>query len=90
MKKGELRLIPKETFVWSIANQSYIKFKDDIIGEITSTCVDSNLIFLRPKFLFIATSGTYNMGTDELAINYKKTEPFETPKTKIFIRRENT
>lgn len=83
IKIGDLRLIPKETGVFSITNQRRIFLDEDAIVEIKHTCYDSDIVFVKPKQLLFNCpgfiTGLIGLGGDEWSISYSQTLPYSIP-----------
>lgn len=82
-KINEIRLIPKETIVWSIKNQSNIRLVDDTIVQIKHTCIGNDTVFVEPRQLIFNMIGhiptLIGRGTDEWSLNYSNTLPYNIP-----------
>ena len=80
MKIGELRLIPKNTPIWSIALQEVVRFDKDMVVRITNTCVDNSTYFYGTLQLVLfewAIPGIGDKANGDVGLTYDKTLPYE-------------
>lgn len=84
----ELRLVPKMTPFWSIANQRMILIDQDCIVQVKHTCFGSDTVFVAPMQLIFNIPGYFptviGIGSDEWELGYSKTLPFEIPKPTFY------
>lgn len=82
-KKGDLRLLLKDSNIYSISNQLNFKVDKDFIVEISSPFMENSAV-VKPQDLCGAHWGyipyLVPRGADEWIINVNDTIPFEMPK----------
>ena len=82
-KKGDLRLLLKDSNIYSTANQLNFKVHEDFIIEISALFWENSVI-VRPQYLCGAHWGAIPYlvprGADEWIINLNDTTSFEMPK----------
>lgn len=75
---GQIRMLPKDTIIWSVTNQTTFKLYHDEVILITHTCWGTTTVFCKPQLAFgWITNGVdekwINKGKDEWSVDYNQT-----------------
>lgn len=92
-KVGDIRLLPKGTFVWSIDLQSMVSFENDEIIEVTSNTWNGEYFFGKLKTemgLTTIPSLIDKSGKSEIGTTFEKTKEYNLPKPIIFKYNEKS
>jgi len=87
MNKGDLRLIPSFTKVWSDTNLMHVVLTKDVICQITMVH-NNDVIWVRPMELIFNAPGQIpaivGKGQDTWQLEASKTKSYEIPKPLIY------
>lgn len=73
---GQIRMLPKDTIIWSVNNQTTFKLYHDEVILITHTCWGTTTVFCKPQLPlgWIGTDEKWvNKGKDEWSVDYNQT-----------------